>query len=160
MMFDNLQELIDLLDEAPSITEISIGAAGGEQITIKRPPSFTQQPLSTSGARISDFVGEPQSEQEYEPVGSTREEEPGNPGFTPPLIPINANRVGVFHTAKPRIEIGDKVTSGQVVGFIESIKLMNEIRSEVEGILVEQLLDEGTPVEYGQQIYSLSSTIN
>jgi acetyl-CoA carboxylase biotin carboxyl carrier protein len=48
------------------------------------------------------------------------------------------------------VEVGDRITLGQTVCIIEAMKLMNEIEAEVTGEVVEILVQNGTPVEYGQ----------
>ena len=47
-------------------------------------------------------------------------------------------------------EVGDEVVEGQDVAILEAMKLMNELESEVGGEVVEILVDNGTPVEFGQ----------
>ena len=63
--------------------------------------------------------------------------------------------VGTFYRAPapgeaPFVEIGDRIRSGQVVCILEAMKLMNELEAEVSGEVVEILVDNGEPVEYGQ----------
>ncbi len=63
--------------------------------------------------------------------------------------------VGTFYRApapgEPSfIEVGDRVDVGQTVCILEAMKLMNELEAEVSGEVVEILVDNGTPVEFGQ----------
>ncbi|MFI9526486.1 acetyl-CoA carboxylase biotin carboxyl carrier protein [Micromonospora rosaria] len=65
--------------------------------------------------------------------------------------------VGTFYRApepgmKPFVEVGDAVERGQQVGIVEAMKLMNGIQSEVTGRVVEILVADATPVEYGQPL--------
>lgn len=65
--------------------------------------------------------------------------------------------VGVFYSApspdaNPFVQVGDFIKKGQVVGIIESMKLMNEIESDVEGTVTEIYLENGQTAEYGQPI--------
>ncbi|MDD5005635.1 MAG: acetyl-CoA carboxylase biotin carboxyl carrier protein [Candidatus Omnitrophica bacterium] len=74
------------------------------------------------------------------------------------LIEINAPMVGTFYRApspesQPFIEVGQIVEIGQVVCIIEAMKLMNEIKSEVKGKVVEALVENGHPVEFGQPLF-------
>jgi len=74
------------------------------------------------------------------------------------LIPIKAPMVGTFYRApspeaKPYVEIGHNVDVGQVVCIIEAMKLMNEIKSEVKGKVVEIVAENANPVEYGQGLF-------
>jgi acetyl-CoA carboxylase biotin carboxyl carrier protein len=66
--------------------------------------------------------------------------------------------VGTFYeSASPGsgafVKVGDHVDKGQVLCIIESMKLMNEIESEVSGIIVAKLVENGRPVEYGEGLF-------
>jgi acetyl-CoA carboxylase biotin carboxyl carrier protein len=50
------------------------------------------------------------------------------------------------------VEVGDRIRTGQAVCIIEAMKLMNEIEAEVSGQIVEILVENGEPVEYGQPL--------
>ena len=74
------------------------------------------------------------------------------------LIAIKAPMVGTFYRsanpeAKPYAEIGQTVEVGQVVCIIEAMKLMNEIKSEVKGKIVEILVENARSIEYGQMLF-------
>lgn len=76
---------------------------------------------------------------------------------------ITAHLVGIFHTwARPRggslVAIGDHVKVGQLVATIESLNVINEVESTVAGRVVEILVQEGQPVEYGQHLMVIDST--
>ena len=63
--------------------------------------------------------------------------------------------VGTFYTAPapdepPFVEVGDQVRKGQTVCIIEAMKLMNEIDTESSGRVVEILVENAQPIEYGQ----------
>ncbi|RPI35263.1 MAG: acetyl-CoA carboxylase biotin carboxyl carrier protein, partial [Nitrospiraceae bacterium] len=51
------------------------------------------------------------------------------------------------------VETGLRIKKGQVLCIIEAMKLMNEIESEVDGILIKALVDNGQPVEYGEPLF-------
>jgi acetyl-CoA carboxylase biotin carboxyl carrier protein len=53
------------------------------------------------------------------------------------------------------VKVGDHVQPGQVLCIIESMKLMNEIESEVAGVIVSKLVENGRPVEYGEALFSV-----
>jgi acetyl-CoA carboxylase biotin carboxyl carrier protein len=68
--------------------------------------------------------------------------------------------VGTFYDAPapgapPFVRVGDRVEPGQVLCIIESMKLMNEIESEVAGTVVAKLVENGKPVEYGQALFAV-----
>lgn len=69
--------------------------------------------------------------------------------------PITSPMVGTFYMAsspgaKPFVEVGSSVSTGQVVCIIEAMKLMNEIEAEVSGKVTQICVKDGEAVEYGQ----------
>lgn len=71
---------------------------------------------------------------------------------------INAPMVGTFYASSapdkaPYVKVGDKVKKGQVVCIVEAMKLMNEIESDVDGEIVEILVNNEEMVEYGQAMF-------
>ena len=81
------------------------------------------------------------------------------PSVAPPgrsdLLDITSPMVGTFYRASapgedPFVEIGSSISIGQTICILEAMKLMNEIESEFNGVVVEILVDNGTPVEFGQ----------
>ena len=71
------------------------------------------------------------------------------------LVDVTAPMVGTFYRApapgeSPFVEIGNRITAGQTICILEAMKLMNELEAEVSGEVVEILVDNGTPVEFGQ----------
>ena len=88
---------------------------------------------------------------------------PAEPASAPPaststrsdLLEVTAPMVGTFYRApapgEPAfVEVGNRINVGQTVCILEAMKLMNELESEVGGEVVEILVDNGTPVEFGQ----------
>ncbi|RKY31875.1 MAG: acetyl-CoA carboxylase, biotin carboxyl carrier protein [Candidatus Omnitrophota bacterium] len=73
-------------------------------------------------------------------------------------IEIKAPMVGTFYRAPspeapPYVEVGQIVNPGQVICIIEAMKLMNEIKSEVKGKILEVLVENTEPVEFGQPMF-------
>ncbi len=60
-----------------------------------------------------------------------------------------------FHVvaAERPVEVGQTIESGQVICILEAMKLMNEIKSEIRGKLLEILVDNAEPVEFGQPLF-------
>ncbi len=70
-------------------------------------------------------------------------------------VEIKAPMVGTFYRAPspetpPYVEVGQVIESGQVICVIEAMKLMNEIKSEIKGKIIEILVENAEPVEFGQ----------
>ena len=85
--------------------------------------------------------------------------EPEAPQVAPPgrsdLTEIVSPMVGTFYRAaapgeEPFVEVGNNVKVGQTICILEAMKLMNEIESEFNAEIVEILVENGTPVEFGQ----------
>jgi acetyl-CoA carboxylase biotin carboxyl carrier protein len=57
--------------------------------------------------------------------------------------------------ASPFVKVGDAVEAGTVLCIIESMKLMNEIESEVAGVVASKLCENGRPVEYGEALFAI-----
>jgi len=73
-------------------------------------------------------------------------------------IYITSPIVGTFYRAPkpdapPFVEIGDEIKVGQTLCIIEAMKLMNEVKSEYNGIVRDILVENGEPVEYGQPLF-------
>ena len=85
--------------------------------------------------------------------------EPEAPQVAPPgrsdLTEITSPMVGTFYRAaapgeEPFVEVGNNIKVGQTICILEAMKLMNEIESEFNAEIVEILVENGTPVEFGQ----------
>ena len=66
--------------------------------------------------------------------------------------------VGTFYRAPspdsgPFVEVGQEVTEDTVVCIIEAMKVMNEIKAEISGSILEILIENGTPVQFGQSLF-------
>jgi len=80
------------------------------------------------------------------------------PAVGPQLLEIKSPMVGTFYqspepAAQPYVKGGSRVTVGQVVCIIEAMKIMNEIESEVSGVIREVVAQNAQPVEFGQVLF-------
>jgi acetyl-CoA carboxylase biotin carboxyl carrier protein len=140
MELEDLKELIELLKET-DITEILVEKEG-TKVKIKREKFFQSLDITTQKTHVVQET----------PVIKEIEEE------TQRLITVTSPIVGTFYRsptpeASVFVETGLKVRKGQVLCIIEAMKLMNEIESEVDGILVKALVENGQPVEYGEPLF-------
>jgi len=140
MEIDDLKELMGLLKDT-DITELQI-EKDGTKIKIKREKFFA--PLEI-----------PTAIQKKEEIRKEAEVEARTEGG---LITITSPLVGTFYLtpspeAEPFVTVGSRIRKGQVICIIEAMKLMNEIESEVDGIVVKILVENGNPVEYGEPLF-------
>ena len=75
---------------------------------------------------------------------------------------VTSPLVGTFYTApaedaEPFVKVGDTVKKGQVVAIVEAMKLMNEIESEVDGVIAEVLVKNGEMVDYGKPLFRVKA---
>ena len=95
--------------------------------------------------------------------GPTGASGPAAPAKIERLVAITSPMVGTFYRAPapdadPYLEVGSTVEIGQTVCIIEAMKLMNEIESEVRGRVVEILVENAQPVEFGQKLFMVDPT--
>jgi acetyl-CoA carboxylase biotin carboxyl carrier protein len=139
MELEDLKNLIELLKET-DITELQVEKEG-TKVKIKREKIFTSLEVSTQKAsNIQDSI-----------IKETEED-------TQRLNTVTAPIVGTFYRspspdAPPFVEAGLRVKKGQVICIIEAMKLMNEIESDTDGIVVKALVENGQPVEYGEPLF-------
>ena len=137
MEIDDLKELIALLENTV-ITELQI-EKDGTKVKIRRQTLLSPLDTSKKAPLIVEKTQEPEEE-------------------TQRLVTVTSPIVGTFYRspspdAPPFVDAGTRVKKGQVICIIEAMKLMNEIESETEGVVVRALVDNGQPVEYGEPLF-------
>jgi acetyl-CoA carboxylase biotin carboxyl carrier protein len=149
---EQLRALLALLGES-DIQELRL-EGDDFRLEVRRnmpgPPAVTMVPSPAIAAPV--------------PVAGTPSLAPAAPPSPPPPAPpaarsdlqeIPAPMVGTFYRSpapgEPAfVEIGSRINAGQPVCILEAMKLMNELESEISGEVVEILVENGTPVEFGQ----------
>lgn len=139
MELEDLKALIELLKDT-DITELQLEKEGSK-LKIKREKILTTIEMPLQKPPVT----------QNKTVEATAEE-------SQRLVTITSPIVGTFYRApspdsNPFVEIGSKVSKGQVLCIIEAMKLMNEIESETDGIVVKILVENGQPVEYGEPLF-------
>lgn len=148
-----LKELIKVLDQT-DITEIDL-ESDGVKVSIRK------------GGKVSATVAAPAAAPVVEAPTTeiAKTSEAPAPVIAAPvaqpeegLVPVTAPMVGTFYQspapdADAFVKVGDTVKPGQPLCIIEAMKLMNEIEAEVAGEIVEILVENGQPVEYGQKMF-------
>ncbi|MBV9494500.1 MAG: acetyl-CoA carboxylase biotin carboxyl carrier protein [Acidobacteria bacterium] len=92
---------------------------------------------------------------------------PGAPAAAPAIDPnlhiLTSPIVGTFYRspnpeAQSFVNVGDRVSKGQVLCIIEAMKLMNEIESDVDGVVKAIFPQNGQPVEYGENLFGIATS--
>jgi acetyl-CoA carboxylase biotin carboxyl carrier protein len=161
---DFLRGLIDAVDGS-SIDSIEINRAGTKIRIAKTPPPA---PLAAGTTTISPIVAAPA----LSAVPATGHAlapgaAPAHSGETAAAeaVPshfaeVKSPMVGTFYRAPapeapPYVEVGSAVKKGQTLCILEAMKLMNELESEVDGVVREILVENSDPVEYGQVLFRI-----
>ena len=162
-----ISELIAVVTDT-DITELTI-EHGDQKITLKKGGNVqpaAQMIFAEPPAVPGHAVAPKNNVMSFEPKSEPRAEEraaepapaPAAANNSQDLISVTSPMVGTFYragspTAKPFVDIGDRISIGQTVCIIEAMKLMNDMPSEVAGRIVKVCVDNGSTVEYGQQLF-------
>jgi acetyl-CoA carboxylase biotin carboxyl carrier protein len=147
MQYDikELKKLIALVEES-KISELSLEDKNGEKVLIKKSNGVeivasgpVPVPVVASASAVAPVS--------VAPVAVSDENE----------VAIKSPMVGTYYASAnpdspPYVKIGDHVKKGDTIGIVEAMKLFNEIESEVSGTVTKILVNNATPVEYGQPL--------
>jgi acetyl-CoA carboxylase biotin carboxyl carrier protein len=154
-----IKQIIDLMKRS-ELTEFAVEEEGFK-LKIRRGPNGL--PV-VSGSRSSNSPFPSLAEAPAAPAAGTNPPMPTTAPASPKeetgIIYIKSPMVGTFYRApspesKSFADIDTKVTETSVVCIIEAMKIMNEIQAEVKGTVVEVLVENGQPVEYGQRLFKV-----
>ena len=159
MTVDEIRELINLAAET-GVAELEV-QRGENRVRIRRgsfaspqeivlSPSLTAMP-ATAPAGVSAAAA---------PASIPAVEAAKNPPADPALVLVKSPIVGTFYESPspgtaPFVRVGERVQPGKILCIIESMKLMNEIESEVAGVVETKFVVNGQPVEYGEALFAI-----
>jgi acetyl-CoA carboxylase biotin carboxyl carrier protein len=148
----DVRRLVELMRESPDITTIEIKGLFGTGAVISR--GATAGPLGALPLPLMPqaVVAQPAS------AGTGPAAAAAAPAS--PLKEIKSPMVGTFYAApepgaEPYVRAGSRVTAGQTVCIVEAMKIMNEIEAEFGGVVREVLVEDATPVEFGQVLFRI-----
>jgi len=156
MKLDIIAQIVQILKDAPEVGAIEIrrglfgawssvrvskaghGNATGGHVVVTQAPTIAQSPVP---AARGGGMGTGEA-----------------PSAGPQLLEIKSPMVGTFYqspepAAQAYVKVGSRVNVGQVVCIIEAMKIMNEIESEVGGVVREVTAQNAQPVEFGQVLF-------
>ncbi len=161
MEISDLVHLVKLLDKS-GLTELSYSKDGEQVVLKKEPPAAAPMPAMAAPSFAPMPVGYPQSAPP--PFPSSAPEKPVVEAKSgPKLKEITSPMVGSFYAspspgAANFVQVGSTVKPGQVVCIIEAMKIMNEIESDVSGVIEEVCVPNETPVEFGTVLFRIRPT--
>lgn len=143
MYIKEIKDMIGLMNDN-NLTELEIEKEG-VRIRLRKGPGGIE--------RAVEFVQAAQNiaQTEKSAAGAEKTERKNT-------LDIKSPMVGTFYRAAspespPYVNMGDSISPGQVICIIEAMKLMNEIKSEVKGKIVDIQVDNSEPVEFGQILF-------
>lgn len=164
---DFVRGLIDAVDQS-GIDSLEISRAGTRIRISKTPPpapagsgnAVHQPPAAAPVAAAPAPPSAPAAPPAAPAAPAPAAEAAAAPAAGANLVEIRSPMVGTFYRAPspeapPYVEVGSRVTKGQTLCILEAMKLMNELESEVSGIVREILVENAEPVEYGQVLFRI-----
>ena len=162
----NFKEILELIDK---VSDSGIGSVEVEQAGTKVRIEGKQAPQQMFASYLtSEMTSEPSRPAINAPVLTAPQlaaqraedarvaEEESEAGLHIITSPI----VGTYYRApNPEanafVNVGDRITKGKVLCIVEAMKLMNEIESDIEGVIVKIYPQNGQPVEYGEKLFAV-----
>jgi len=149
--YEEIAKLVSFLEEK-HLTHFELEVEGFKIKVTRAVPTFPTAQASPSPSFPSPAAENSPVQPPVEPVAQT-----DNLHF------VTSPMVGTFYRAPdpnspPFVDIGDEVKKNQTLCIIEAMKLMNEIESDVEGVVMDIFVENGKPVEYGQKLFAIRPT--
>jgi oxaloacetate decarboxylase alpha subunit len=140
---ERIREIVRIVQES-GVGEITIEDSG-MRVSVRRTPEPLEPRLAAAASAEGEALSEPRPE-------------------TDGLVRVEAPMVGVFYRAPqpgapPFVEEGDDVSPGQTLCILEAMKLMNEIKADLAGVVRRIAVGNAEPVEYGQLLFELEPVI-
>jgi len=163
MREDEIRRLVKIVEES-NIGALEISRWGRTIKITRQVPvnsdastaSHSQQMTASHSQQIHVPAANTQAQKTEEAAPEATQEKPASSGAN--TFEIKSPMVGTFYRspspdAEPYVDMNQTIKKGQVLCIIEAMKLMNEIESEVDGRIVEILVENAQPVEYNQPLF-------
>ena len=155
--FDQIKELIDLtvrhkLQELEVESDgFRVRVRGGEVVSLVRTEPSAASALPGAASPVASGTG---------PIAPPPAAESTAPAAASDLHVVTSPIVGTFYASPSPdspafVKVGDRVKKGQVLCIVEAMKLMNEIESDVDGVVTEIHPKNAQPVEYGEPLFGV-----
>ncbi len=159
-----VKKLVDMID-ASSVDSIEISSDKGMKIRISKTsqqratvqmapqmqmPQMAAAPVAPGAPAASDGMSAKETAAAKAETAKSR------------WLEVKSPMVGTYYSApepgaKPYLAVGDRISKGQILCIIEAMKIMNEIESEFDGVVMEILAQNSHPVEYGQVLFRIDT---
>lgn len=163
MTIEEIRELIQIFTQS-GVAELEV-QRGDNRVRIKSRASTQEYAVPAHAPEPTAAVSAPAVPHAAAPPPPPAANVSATPAQKPALVDekhelVKSPIVGTFYEcpapgAASFVKVGDHVEVGQVLCIIESMKLMNEIESEIAGTVVAKLVENGRPVEYGEALFAI-----
>ena len=144
MDLHEIEQLVSIIRDA-GVSELTV-SIGDSTVKLRKPLAPAPAPKPRPKAKVEAPKPETKPAAAVEAV-------PGETFITAPMV-------GIFHSIDGICAIESPVKPGQVVGVIESMKLMNDVVSDQDGVIAEILIEDDMPVEFGQKLFRIRDMVN
>lgn len=162
-LIESVRDLIEMMNEG-GIGELDLKTDGfkirlrSEEVALAAATPVMAMPAAYSMPPMMNRSAEPGVTAEAAPAASAPDEPKAPAGHV-----VTSPMIGTFYSASAPgepayVQIGDEVETGQVIGIIEAMKIMNDITADKSGVVVELMVDNAQPVEYGSPLVRISSS--
>ena len=156
MDLKQIKQIIDLMKRS-ELTEFAVEEEGFK-LKIRRGATGLPIVSTSPGSNPPLAYAEPASASAPAPAAAPATPAPA--GDEAGVTYVKSPMVGTFYRAaspesKPFADVGTKVVENSVICIIEAMKIMNEIQAETKGAVLEVLVENGQPVEYGQKLFKI-----
>ncbi|HYD41746.1 MAG TPA: acetyl-CoA carboxylase biotin carboxyl carrier protein [Anaeromyxobacter sp.] len=156
---DDVKSLVQLLEES-DVTHIA-WQRGTEKVVIRRGaaappgPAVVHALTAPAPAPVTQAVPAAAAPVPAAPPSAARDPKLDAPGTV-----VSSPFVGTFYRSPspdqpPFVDVGQRVKKGQTICIIEAMKLMNEIESDVDGVVAEIMVPNATAVEFGEALFRI-----
>lgn len=153
-----VKKLVEMLDES-TVDSIEISSEKGMKIRISKTPQqrgavSVAAPMAMPMAAAPAPAAPPAAALAAATASVPLEDSKAS------YLEVKSPMVGTYYAspepgAKAYVSVGDRIAKGQILCIIEAMKIMNEIESEVAGVVTEVLASDAQPVEYGQALFRI-----
>ena len=156
MNLEEIKELVQVVIDS-GVAELEV-TRGENKVRIRRNFQVSTHDIVVPAHHAPAPAASPSSVPAAAPQPAAKE--PEAPAAEENLEYVKSPIVGTFYEASapdapPFVRVGDRVSPGQVLCIIESMKLMNEIEAETSGTIAAKLVENGKPVEYGEAMFAI-----
>lgn len=152
MDLKEIKQIVELMDKF-GLSSFELERAG-DKIALRRGSDAPVYPAPSAPAQPATAPAQPGPALSPAPVPAAEPAPPEVPAITSPMV-------GTFYLSPspeepPFVKVGDTVDEETVVCIVEAMKVMNEVKAELSGTITKIVVEDSSPVQYGQPLFEIS----